>query len=78
MSEDIETPPEWAAGLTRRGLYYEGYVDNLSEILNKHAAATVTTYGVRKSRIASHTNEDKENEVCSLLLNLSVATGYCY
>ena len=78
MSEDIETPPEWAAGLTRRGLYYEGYVDNLSEVLNKHVAATVTTDGVRRSRIVSHTNEDKENEVCSLLLNLSVATGYCY
>ena len=62
MSKDIETPPEWAAALTRRGLYYEGYV-NLSEIFNKHTAATITTYGVRRSRIESHMNEDKENKV---------------
>ena len=63
MSEDIETPPNWAGGLTRHGMYYEGYVDNLLETLNKHTAATVTTYGVRRSRIANHSNEDKENEV---------------
>ena len=52
--------------------YYEGYVDNLSEILNKHAAATDTTYGVRRSHIAGHMSKDKENKVCSLLLNLSL------
>ena len=63
MSEDIETPPNQAAGLTCCGVYYEGYVDNLSEILNKHAAATMTTYSVRRSHIANHSNEDKENEV---------------
>ena len=71
MSEDIETLLKWAAGLTCRGVYYKGYVDNLSEILKKHAAATVTTYGVRRSHIANHSNKDTENEVC-------LCTGYFY
>ena len=46
----VETaqPPEWTTGLERRGFFYEGYTDNLQETLNKHSAATVTTYGIRR------------------------------
>ena len=33
---------QWATGLELCGLYYEGYTDNLQELLNKHSSATIT------------------------------------
>ena len=41
--------PDWAIGLKPCGLYYEGYTDNLQELLNKHNSSTITTYSVRRS-----------------------------
>lgn len=53
---------QWTDGLNLCGLYYEGYTDDLQQMLTKHSSATVSTYGVRRS----HTNHavksnDKEN-----------------
>ena len=59
----IETP-EWANGLELRGVYYEGYTDNLEQLLNKHSSSTITTYGVRRSHSCNHLvqSDNKENE----------------
>ena len=45
---------QWTEGLNPCGLYYEGYTDDLQQMLTKHSSATVFTmsYGVRQS----HTN----------------------
>lgn len=67
MSETSTGPEisEWMEGLSPCGLYYEGYTDDLQNLLTKHSSATVTTYGVRGSHInhaAAVTNDDdKEN-----------------
>ena len=58
---DMESQ-QWTDGLNPCGLYYEGYTDDLQQMLTKHSSATVSTYGVRRS----HTNHavkctDKEN-----------------
>ncbi len=52
--------PEWASDLELSvcGNIYQGFVDDYSSVLAQHCMATVSTYGVRKSR----NNEDKENE----------------
>ena len=60
-TEDMESQ-QWTDGLNPSGLYYEGYMDDLQQMLTKHSSATVSTYGVRQS----HTNHavksiDKEN-----------------
>jgi len=51
-----------------RGLYYEGFVEDIDSIRQKHQAATVSTYGIRRSRTNSlQTREvnsgDKGNKV---------------
>ena len=40
---------DWSKGLQSNGTYYEGWVDNLDELLSSHAKATVTCYGTRRS-----------------------------
>ena len=53
---------QWTEGLNPCGVYYEGYTDDLQQMLTKHSSATVSTYGVRRSHI-NHVvkNIDKEN-----------------
>ncbi len=55
----------WTAGLKCRGLYYEGWVGSLDECLSRHAKATVTCYGTRRSNKTSGSAiemiNDKEN-----------------
>ena len=42
--------PGWASqfGLVRKGNYYEGFVDNLSSVLEIHQRDTVSTWGTRR------------------------------
>lgn len=64
--------PDWAVGLKPCGLYYEGYTDNLQELLNKHNSSTITTYGVCRSHscnkqssckaLVESSVDNKENE----------------
>ena len=44
--------PTWASdhSLEVCGQYYQGFVDDYKSVLSQHCMATVTTYGVRKSR----------------------------
>ena len=76
--------PTWAKGLKQVGLYYEGYVEDIDLIRQKHLAATVSSFGIRRSRSNTNSTEkelsvekcdnqnDKENKVSviSYLLNL--------
>ena len=52
--------PEWAIqfGLVCKGNYFEGYVDNLSPVLEIYQRESVTTWGTR--RLSN--NHEKENE----------------
>ena len=55
---------DWSKGLQRSGTYYEGWVDDLDELLSSHARATVTSYGTRrssKSRSGNTLLVNKEN-----------------
>lgn len=42
--------PAWAEGLSPRGLYFEGFVDDADALLEQHKADTVTTSETRRSR----------------------------
>jgi hypothetical protein len=61
----METPA-WATdhNLKACGQYYQGFVDDYKSVLSQHQIATVTSYGVRKSRACAvaQPNADKENE----------------
>ena len=39
--------PSWAEGLTKKGTYYEGFVDEIETLLENYKRDTVTTWGVR-------------------------------
>ena len=58
--------PAWASdhGLEVCGQYYQGLVDDYKSVLSQHQMATVTSYGVRKSRSCAcvQSNTPKENE----------------
>lgn len=51
--------PGWASrfGLIRKGNYYEGYVDDLSSVLDTYQRDTISTWGTRRSSYTC----DKEN-----------------
>lgn len=55
----------WIEGLTRVGVYYEGFVKNIDDVLAKHSTETVTTYGIRRSRKIG-TTSNKENHDSSV------------
>ena len=60
----------WVEGLTKVGEYYEGFVRNVDDVLAKHSAETVTTYGTRRSRkigtaLSGMDSSDKENSLVS-------------
>ena len=54
--------PEWAegSGLSSVGTYYEGFVDNLDDILEKHKIGTLTSYGTRTSHKRKKQNTQSE------------------
>ena len=49
--------PTWAKGLKQVGLYYEGYIENTNLIRQKHLAATVSSFGIRRSRSNTNSTE---------------------
>ena len=57
--------PTWASdhSLEICGQYYQGFVEDYKCVLSQHCMATVTTYGVRKSRTCASpkTVPEKEN-----------------
>ncbi len=42
--------PSWSSGLERVGVYYQGVVDKLEDVLDGHRVQTVTCYVTRTSR----------------------------
>ena len=56
--------PKWASELEVCGQYYHGFVNDYKSVLSQHCMATVTTYGVRKSRksVCVKANPEKEND----------------
>ena len=52
----------WAKGLKRSGLYFDGFVDDIESVLEKHRKGTVTFYGTRTS---SGGVAEKENDAAS-------------
>ena len=63
ISENEMDSPSWAVGLCRSGTYYEGWVDDIDELLQLHSQETVTCYGTRRSAKASGcTAEGKQCE----------------
>ena len=65
MSSSESSIPEWAIDLpTTCGNYFEGYVDDIEAVRQKHQASTVSTYGVRRSRINTASNGSNKTEAC--------------
>ena len=54
----------WAKGLKRSGLYFDGFVDDIESVLEKHRKGTVTFYGTRTSTggVAEKENVAAEKE----------------
>ena len=67
----VMTSSSWTEGLSRVGVYYEGFVKNVDDVLAKHSTETVTTYGTRRSRkIGSSNKENHDSSVSSYNLFL--------
>lgn len=61
---------DWTKNLKQSGLYYEGWVDDVEQVLDIHKRATVTSYGTRRSSTVSvipstAAASDKDTENCS-------------
>lgn len=64
----MEQPPWVSTGLKQVGVYYEGIVDDVDEVLERHSRHTVTTYGTRtsskpasvKREVESSSNQENE------------------
>ena len=62
----------WFKGLTKVGLYYEGFVDNLEEVLEGHRRCTMTSYGTRNSKKSNELQIEgnKENDKDCILVQV--------
>ena len=62
----------WFKGLTKVGLYYEGFVDNLEEVLEDHRRCTMTSYGTRNSKKSNELQIEgnKENDKDCILVQV--------
>ena len=54
----------WANGLKQVGLYYEGYIEDIDLIRQKHLAATVSLFGIRRSRSNTNPTETQSAAKC--------------
>ena len=55
------------------GLYYEGFVDNLEEVLEGHRRCTMTSYGTRNSKKSNELQiegNNKENDKDCILVQV--------
>ena len=57
--------PTWARDLKKVGLYYEGFVEDIDSLRQKHQAATVSTYGIRRSRSNNHRKIEENDDQCT-------------
>ena len=68
----------WKAGLVQSGTYYEGFVEDVEQVLQGHQQETVTCYGTRHSRIIQRDDqkhkENVEPEKCKVIKQFSM--GY--
>ena len=48
----------WKAGLVQSGTYYEGYVEDVEQVVKAHQQDTVTCYGTRRSRKTESLQQD--------------------
>ena len=79
--------PAWAVGLQHKGLYYEGVVDGLDELLELHKRDTVSTFGTRSSRLthlpctpnsdSNKENEDHKKPVMKVILMFEMTADMC-
>ncbi len=51
---------DWKVQLVKKGVYYEGWVDDVDQVIEDHKQATVTSYGTQRSRGAAQ-RTDTEN-----------------
>ena len=66
----------WFKGLTKVGLNYEGFVENLEEVLEGHRRCTMTSYGTRNSKKSNELQiegNNKENDKDCILVQVE----YC-
>ena len=60
----------WFKGLMKVELYYEGFVDNLEEVLEGHKRCTMTSYGTRNSKKSNKLGNNKENDKDCILVQV--------
>ena len=53
---------DWNRGLKCRGVFFEGWVEDLDQVLESHRKTTVTSYGTRRSSKTSAACSNKEND----------------
>jgi len=53
---------EWVIGLKPVENYFEGYIEDVQVVRQKHQVSTVSTYGVRRSR--QNTEASNKTEMC--------------
>ena len=58
----------WTQGLTKVGLYYSGFVEDIDRVLECHHKDTVTFYGTRNSVSNPQGKENIESSEVSILL----------
>ena len=56
MTDVKDYSESWMSGLKRKGLYYEGVVADLDNLLERRKRVTITTWGTRRSSV--NTNGD--------------------
>ena len=49
---------DWSKGLQHKGVFLEGWVDDVDQVLESHRRATVTSYGTRRSKKSGCTNKE--------------------
>lgn len=66
----MSVAPDWATqfGLVRKGNYYEGYVDDLTVVLDTYKRNTISTWGTRRSSYTC----DKENTPCEKVIQMII------
>ena len=60
MSDKECCEESWMHGLKKEGLYYEGVVADLDNLLENYKRATVTTWGTRRSSTNMNGGENRD------------------
>ena len=74
MSDKECCEESWMYGLKKKGLYYEGVVADLDNLLESYKRATVTTWGTRRSSTNMNGDlSDRKNAVSFVGLAIIIA-----